>query len=219
MARPKSQLAQDLITIQKAVDSFLKPLGFRKKGRPHNRHTAGGLTHAVSFQMGQYPIGDHYVIPGTRERYYGKFWVNLGVLLPCVYQIERKQPPPDFVQAYDCTIRQRLGELAYGEDRSFDLASNIEVVAKDVIELLDRFGLDFLEQFQTYQDVLSHYTELGCLPFQNANRASLEAAIVAFQIGNRELSISLFLKAHAANHKGFQQHVTEIAKQLGLNVS
>jgi hypothetical protein len=168
--------------------------------------------------MGQYPVGDKYVIPGIRESYYGKFWVNLGVFLPCVYQIERQRPPSDFVQEYDCTIRQRLGTLAFGEDKCFDLTDDTSALAKAVVDLLDRFGLRFLEQFQTYHDVLSYYDEHGNLPFQNADRASLEAAIIAFHTGNPTLSTSLFAKAHAANHRGFQQHVVEMAKRVGLTV-
>jgi hypothetical protein len=216
--RQKSQLAQTLDTLQVATHSFLKPLGFRKKGRSHNRHSAGGLTHVVTFQMGQYPIGDNHVISRMRESYYGQFWVNLAVFLPCVYEVERQQPPPDFVQEYDCTIRQRLGTLAFGEDRCFDLTSDTMALTKELVVLLDRFGLIFLEQFQTYQDALSYYDRHGNLPFQNMGRASLEAAIIAFHMGNKTLSASLLAKAHATNQKGFQQHVAEIARRIGLTI-
>ena len=218
MTKPKSQFAQDIDTIQGAVHSFLKPLGFRKKGRAYNRHTNGGLTHVVTFQMGQYPIGNDYVIPGLRESYYGKFAVNLGVLLPCVYEVERQRAPAEFVQDYDCTIRQRLGSLAFGEDKWFDITNDTTGLTKVVIDLLDRFGLNFLEQFQTYQDVLSYYSENGNLPFQNAGRASLEAAIVASHTGNLTLSSELFAKAYATNHEGFQRHVAELAKRIGQTV-
>lgn len=52
----ESQLVENLNTMQAAVHSFLRPLGFRKKGRPHNRRTKGGeLTHVVNFQMGECP--------------------------------------------------------------------------------------------------------------------------------------------------------------------
>jgi len=218
MTKPKSQFAQSIDTIQGAVHSFLKPLGFRKKGRAHNRHTNGGLTHVVTFQMGQYPIGNDYVIPGFRENFYGKFAVNLGVLLPCVYEVERQQAPAEFVQDYDCTIRQRLGSLAFGEDKWFDITSDTTGLTKVVIDLLDRFGLTFLEQFQTYEHVLSYYSENGNLPFQNADRASLEAAVIASHMGNLPLSAELFAKAYATNHKGFQQHVAEIAQRAGQTV-
>jgi hypothetical protein len=66
--------------IQKALTAFLKPLGFKKKGRSYNRHVSDGLVQVVNLQMGQFPIGD-YVIPGLRESHYGRFTVNLGVAL------------------------------------------------------------------------------------------------------------------------------------------
>jgi hypothetical protein len=215
MAKPKSPYVQNLDAIQVAVNSFLKPLNFRKKGRTHNRRTKGELTHVISFQMGQYPLGDSYVIPGLRESFYGKFAVNLGVLLPFVYQVERQQQPSDFVQEYDCTIRQRLGTLAFGKDEWFEVADETAALTTTVVDLLDRFGLAFLEQFQTYGDVLSYYNLHGGLPFQTDGRASLEAALIAHHIGDESLSKALLAKAHATGHKGFQQHVAELAKRIG----
>src|SRR5688572_2664900 len=110
---PKSDLAKDLDKLQAQITAFLKPLRFRKKGRTHNRRTEGGLVQVVNFQMGAYPIGEN-VIPGLRESFYGKFAVNLGVLIPCIYETEWQKPVPDFTQEYDCTIRDRLGTLAFG---------------------------------------------------------------------------------------------------------
>src|SRR4051794_47026 len=94
----KSEFANNVDIVQTQVAAFLKPLGFRKKGRTHNRTTAAGLIHALDFQMGAYPIGAQYVISGIRENYYGRFTVNLGVLLPCVFEIEEQKPLPIFVQ-------------------------------------------------------------------------------------------------------------------------
>lgn len=215
MPKPKSQLAQHLDVIQAAVHSFLKPLGFRKKGRTHNRRTMGGLTQVVNFQMGAFPLGDRYIIPGLRESYYGRFAVNLGVLLPCVYQVEHQRAPDDFVQEYHCTIRQRLGVLAFGEDKWIEITDDPAALAATVVELLDRFGLQFFDQFQTYAEVLAYYRAHGDLPFQNAGRASLEAALIAHHLGDEPLSASLIARAHATDHPGFQQHVAELAKRIG----
>jgi hypothetical protein len=67
--------------------------------------------------MGQYPIGENYVIPGIRESFYGRFTVNLGVLLPCVYEVENQKSVPSFPQDYNCSIRERLEHLACGKDQ------------------------------------------------------------------------------------------------------
>ena len=132
MAEPQSEFVRNLNAIQAAVQKFLKPLGFRKKGRSYNRLTCGELVQVINFQMGQYPIGKSYVIPGFRENYYGKYTVNLGVLLPCVYQTERQQPPNDFVQEYNCTIRERLTCLAFGKDEWFDLRNQTVAQATEL---------------------------------------------------------------------------------------
>jgi hypothetical protein len=211
---PKSQFAQNLDAIQTTVQSFLKPLDFRKKARVHNRRTESGLVHVISFQMGQFPVGDNYVIPGFRENLYGKFAINLGILLPCVYQVERQKPLPDFIQDYDCTIRQRLGTLAFGKDQWFEITDDIVTLATNIVGLLDKYGLELLDQFKTYQDVLSYFQANGKLPFQNLHRASLEAALVAHHLGDETLSKILFAKARDADNKGFQNHVVEIEKRI-----
>jgi len=210
----KSQFVEDLDTIQAAVHSFLKPLGFRKKGRAYNRRTEGRLPHVVTFQMGEYPIGDNYVIPGIRESFYGKLAINLGVLLPCVYEVEQRHPPPDFVREYDCTIRQRLGALAFAEDKWFEITHDTAGLAATIVKLLDQFGLDFFEQFKSYKDVIAYYNQHGDLPFQNSSRASLEVALIAFHIGDKSFAKALFDKARTSTHKGFQEHVSRLEKRI-----
>ena len=214
----KSQFVERLDMIQAAVHSFLRPLGFRKKGRTHNRRTNGELIHVVNFQMGEYPIGENYVIPGMRENLYGKFTVNLGVLLPCVYQAEWQRPPADFIQEYDCSIRQRLETLALGKDEWFLITSETSGLATRLVDLLDRFGLDFFEKFQTYEDVLSYFNKHENLPFRNAARASLDAALIACHVGNKHLAQSLFQKAYSSEHEGFRKHVAKLAIQVGYAV-
>lgn len=54
MSQPKSDFAKGLDAVQGAVHSFLKPLGFRKKGHTHNRATDGGLLHVINSQMGSF---------------------------------------------------------------------------------------------------------------------------------------------------------------------
>ena len=216
---PKSSFVEGLDIVQAAVHSFLRPLGFRKKSRTHNRRTNGRLIHVVNFQIGQHPIGEHYVIPGFRENLYGKFAVNLGVFLPCVYEVEWQRPPGNVVQEYDCPIRQRLETLAFGKDEWFEIDSDTSGLATRLVELLDRFGLGFFEQFQTYEDVISFFNQHGNLPFRNAARASLDAALIASHVGDKTLAQSLFQKACASEHEGFRKHVTELARRSGHTIS
>ncbi len=216
---PKSDFAKHLDSVQAHLAAFLMPLGFRKKGRTHNRTTAGGLIQIVNFQMGEYPIGEGYVVPGLRENLYGKFTVNLGVLLPFVWETECQKPTAEFVQDHHCTIRSRLSTLAFGADSWFDLTADTAALATTLVQLFDRFGLPFLEQFSDYASVLAYFDEHGDLPFQNSNRAALEAAIIAHHLGELKRAKGLLERAHSADHKGFRQHVSKIACRLGHQVA
>lgn len=210
----KSDYVLKLDAIQAEASSLLRPLGFRKLGRSHNRITADDLVHVVTFQLGEYPIGD-YVIPGIRESCYGTFAVNLGVLLPCVYRLY-KFPMPKTVRDGHCSIRSRLHSTNGNEWFSFE---NDSVTPASIVELLKHEGLPFLFQFETYNDVMSYFNVHGILPEQNPGRASLEAALVARELGDIEASNRLFIQAHASDHKGFRSYVAEIAARFGHVVS
>jgi hypothetical protein len=200
---PKSLFAQNLDLVQRGVHSFLRSVGFRKKGRSHNRLTKGRLRHVITFQLSKYAMID------------GQMAVNLGVLIPCVFEAEWQRPPPDVVREYHCTIRSRLGALSPDEDNWFHLGGDTDALARTLIDLFSRSGLPFFDHFQSYEDVLAHYNTHGDLPFQGAARATLEAALIANHLGQKELSQSLFAKAYATDHPGFQKHVAELAQRVG----
>src|ERR1700722_3483316 len=104
----------NLNTIQTAIFQYLKPLGFRKKGRTFNRETEKGIVQVINLQSGQHPIGEHYIIPGIRESFYGRFTVNMGVLIEEVHNLNFPSKP--FYNEYHCQIRKRLPELSQGQD-------------------------------------------------------------------------------------------------------
>lgn len=214
----KSAIAKNLDEVQAKVAAFLKPLGFQKKGRTHNRTTAGGLRHVVNFQMGAYPVGEHYEIPGLREDLYGQFTVNLGVLLPCVFELDWKKSVPPFVKEYDCSIRERLGTLAFGTDTWFDLKADSAAIATEVVQLMDRFGLPFLEQFNSYEGVLEYYDLHRELSFQNEARAAFESGIVAHHLGDVKRSKCYFGRAQSFGRGEFASHVASVAKELGIEL-
>src|SRR5262245_37827841 len=168
----KSPFTDALDTVQKPTTALLKNLGFKRKGRTYNRSVGDGLVHVVNFQMGQFPIGD-YVIPGLRESFYGRFTVNLGVMLPAVRKLESGRDPPPFVQEYYCEIRVRLGTLKYREDTWWDLDHRIAETSSSIVELMDQNGLPFLDQYENYSSVLSQFEQTGTLPSRNEGRSAL----------------------------------------------
>lgn len=212
----KSRFVEGLDTIQTEAALLLQPLGFRKKGRTHNRLTNGGLTHVINFQKAKY--AGQPVIRLFRKTSYGEFAVNLGVFLPCVCRIEYQSVPSDFIEDYDCSLRQRLGALAFWPDKWFQITDDTSDLSKTVVDLLQRCGLNFLNQFQTYEDVLSYYRKYDNLPSKNAARASLEAALISHHTGDVASAQSLFDSAYSTRHEGFKRHVAELANRTGYKV-
>ena len=212
-----SPYVKALDDIQKSLTSFLKPLGFKKKGRTYNRHVSDGLVQVVNLQMGQFPIGD-YVIPGLRESHYGRFTVNLGVALPAVRAIESGREFPVFVQEYECDIRQRLTRLAFNEDAWFDLDHQVSKTASDITRYMDSLGLPFLEEFESYDAVLAVLDKSGSLPFSNEGRSSLVGAMVCVHLKQLERARGYFDRAaaYASANKGFAGHVADVRRGCGL---
>jgi hypothetical protein len=212
----KSAFATNLDLVQASVAAFLKPLGFRKKGRTHNRTTDGGLVHVINFQIGAYPVREHCEITGLREHAYGQFTVNLGVLLPCVFEAEWQKSTPSLAREFDCSIRERLGTLAFGSDEWLSITPDVPAAATELLELLDKFGLPFVEQFPTYGTVLAYYDLNRALPGILEGRDAFVAGIVAHHLGDIPRASKYFLEARSDDNEHFRNHVESIAKQLGV---
>lgn len=209
----KSAHVIELDAIQQSASKLLKPLGFRKSGRSFNRLMERGIVHVVNFQMGPFPIGD-YVIPGIRESLYGRFAVNLGVFVPCIYHMDYRFPLPKTISDGYCSIRDRLKDENQNEWFQFGLQG----VAELVVHELETAGLAFFDLFNTHDEILRYYEVNGVFPFQNPGRAALEAAVINHELGNIDIARRLFGKAFATDHKGFKEHVAGVAKRFGLTV-
>jgi hypothetical protein len=85
-----------------------------------------------------------------------------------------------FVQEYFCTIRTRISKLAFREEEWCHLDSHPCDLAVELVKLLDRFGLPFLDQFSDYDSVLAYYDEQGRLPFRDCEYSELVATIVHY---------------------------------------
>lgn len=208
----KSNVAATLDEIQKPINDALKARGFKKSGRTLNRVMPSGLVHVVNFQMGQFPIGE-YVIPGIRESFYGKFAVNLGVVLPCVRRIEHNWEPKKIYQEYDCEIRERLGSLAdEGRDFWWTIEPNFDGVADDVFRKLHDLGLPFLEKFNSYEDVLREFECSGKFPLLNEGRSALVVAMIRHDQGDEAGAKLAFerAKTYPTRNPGFIKHVQAI---------
>ena len=215
----KSKFVEGLDLIQAEVNLVLKPIGFSKSGRTHNRLTSGGLTHVLDFQKEKF-VTERRMFPRVWKKSYGKFAINLGVYLPCVSAAEfPKKSSEETIMEYECTIRQRLGSLVCKFDRWFEITDSNAEQAKQIVGLVRSHALKFFDRFQSYQDVLANHKEHGRFSdLQTIGRADLEAALIANHLGDKNLALALFQKAYTAKHEGFRKHVRKLATQAGYSI-
>ena len=211
----KSKYAQTLDETQKALKPIFRESGFRKQGRSYNRQCADGIVHVINFQMGQYLISK-IKIPEIRKNLYGYFTVNLGVLLPCVDQLEFRRKVKSLYLPCDCHIRVRLGELIdQGADIWWDLNQKPEKLASTMLPLLQKVGLPFVDPFSSYQDIIAYYQYHQILPSNSAARSALVIALIYFEIDQQQAAKEYFDRAleyamDGSSHSGFQNHIQEV---------
>lgn len=211
----KSEHVQRLDEIQKALTPFLRGFGFRKKSRSYNRMGDEGLIQVINFQSGRYPIENHE-IPDTSESLYGRFTVNLGILIPSVYQLEFNSQLKNFYQEYDCQIRTRLGALIQnGVDVWWGLDQSPHQVSSSLQENFLAFGFPFLYQFSSHEAIIHYHAEHGQLPFNPPGRSALLAGMIYHSLGEKRKAAALFneaqkFAAEKQSHPGFEKYVQEI---------
>jgi len=153
----KSDNVKYLNEIQKEVHQYLKPLGFKKSGRTFNRQTEDGVWQVINFQSGQFPIGENYEIPGFRESFYGKFTVNMGIIINELYKIQIKGKEKSFYQDYDCQIRTRLPQLIWQNDYWWNINSETAKTSEQIIEGLNQKGISWLDMFETREKICKNW--------------------------------------------------------------
>jgi tetratricopeptide (TPR) repeat protein len=211
----KSKYVQTLDEIQAILGPFFRTNGFRKQGRSYNRLRADDIVQVINFQMGHYSIGG-YEIPGIRKNLYGYFTVNLGVLLPCVDQLEFQRKAKSFYLEYDCHIRARLSELIdQDSDIWWDLNQKPEKLARSMLPLLQKVGQPFVDQFNSYQDVIAYYQDHQILPSNSVARSALVTALIYCEIDQKQTAVIYFDRAleyaiEGSSHPDFQNHIQEV---------
>jgi hypothetical protein len=211
----KEELKTNLDNIQKEIFQFLKPLGFKKKGRTFNRQTEDGIYQVINIQSGRYEFGDKFVIPGLRENFYGKFTINLGVMVKEIYEIESHNKPKEIYQDYNCQIRERLPHLTIKQDHWWGISDDNKKTAKEVIDGLNSHGLDWLSNFENRDKICRNLGNIeGGSP-----RAKLDVALIELH-RNRAKAEKLFQdyydKIEIKN--GHKEYVKGLADRLGVTL-
>ena len=214
--RKKSDNVQYLNEIQKEVHKYLKPLGFKKRGRTFNRQTENGVWQVINFQSGQFPVGENYVIPGFRESFYGKFTVNMGVIIKELYEIRIKGKEKAFYQDYDCQIRTRLSHLITENDFWWNITNDSKYISDQIIEGLNDKGISWLNMFETREKICSNWGNVD----GSTNTAKLDVALIIFQT-NKKRGGQLIQEYFDGieSHKGHKEYVKELADELEIRLT
>jgi len=197
----KSEFSKKLDLIQVEAQKYLSQFGYRKKGRTFNRNLETGLIHVLNFQMGRYPVGNHKEIPPFRLNLYGKFTINLGVYIPEIYRLLWfwNEDEPKFVDHGDCEIEKRIGELVPpNKDLWWDLNKNIKRLSKKVLTVIENYGLPYLNQFASNDDIIKEWEEHG----ENIGlppRAGLSIAILLANSGKQEQARNQLIQEYECN--------------------
>ena len=203
--------------IQQLVHQVLKPKGFKKKGRTHNRTIDPGLIHVINFQMGQFPIGDNYVIPGIRESFYGKFTVNLGVYVDELYKLNGFKTKT-FVQEYDCAIRVRLEFLIKGQDNWWMLDDKYVQIAQEIIKGLNTQGQTWFDLFNTRVKIVESLQNQSNKSLLSL-RAKLDAAIIQLSL-DRQDGERIFQEYYDSvdDNNSHKSYVADLASRLQVKL-
>ena len=212
----KDELKTRLDSIQKEIFNYLKPLGFKKKGRTFNRQTEDGIYQVINIQSGRYEFGDKYVIPGFRENYYGKFTINLGVMVTDIYELESHNKPKDIYQDYDCQIRTRLTHLTIIQDFWWPISNYTEETIKEIIQGLKSNGIQWLDRFESREKIINNW---GNLADSNSPRAKLDVALIVLRT---DLDKGKYLMQEyydkIENRNGHKEYVKILANRLGVEL-
>jgi len=209
----KSKYVVALDTIQAKVHGFLKPRGFRKKGRTFNREAPEkGIFQVIHFQSGPFPIGENYEIPGFRENLYGKFTVNIGVLVKELYESEVWRKRTDFYQEMHCNARTRLPVLLQGKDVWWSLDGNLDAITDEVVLGLNSIGFEYFEMYDTREKFIENFGKFKDAP----PRAKLDVALVVMH--QDRIAGETLLKEYFADiaQKGHKEYVRGLAERLGV---
>ena len=209
----KSKFVVALDGIQAEVYRSLKPLGFRKKGRTLNREAdERGIFQVINFQTGPYELAPP--IPPIRLDLYGKFTVNLGVLIKELYDFEPGHKPTDFYQEPYCQARTRLPALLYGKDLWWELGDDNAVTARTVIDGLRSSGFEYFALYETRELFCKNYGRFGDAP----PRAPLDVAILKWHT-DRAAGEELFRAYYKSDHinPGHIAYLDTVADRLGIN--
>ena len=212
--------AAALDAVRDHLARYLKPQGFRSRGRTFNRSTEPGVVQVIGLQLGgSAPPGTQG--PGASQGFgagaRGTFTVNLGLYVDEVREALAQESRPRWIVPSHCALCTRIGQLA---DPPRDIWWKLEgtdpgELAGDVVRLLDAHGLALLEACATREGIIA---ELTAQRAENGLSGQLRVTLAVLQASAGHLRDARdLLRAEIAasgNSPIYQESLRELALRL-----
>jgi hypothetical protein len=214
----KSEYGHAMDAVVASAAPLMKHSAFRKRRHAFNRSRERGVVAVLSFQMGSSDPPGANEIPGLKDNLYGKFTVNLGMAFEEMWKVDlssASKPFPPFVNEYECHLRFRLGELMTDNREDVWWPLRGDRVGPEVAGLIERFGVPWLDRFDTRRAVLTAWERHE--PISREGRLALVIALIYRHEGQLENAEGTFLEYYRSPHN--PHHVAwlrGLASQIGI---
>ncbi len=213
-----SEYSETMATVVRGIHPLLKEAGFRKRRHTFNRSVEEGIVQVIRFQMAQKLPPGAEPIPPIRLDLYGLFTVNFGVAISEAWSLSRRggQQMPDFMNDYDCEIRERLGQInGRTVDTWWPLSADSGRLVDEVGGAIGEHGLAWLDHRATRDSILDLFEAGGlrALPLPTA----LPIVMILHRRGALERAADVLRSYYEpVTHRGHRERVFEIAEELGI---
>ena len=186
--------------IASRINQLLAPLGFERRETAWNRRR-NGLIDVVSMQ-----------VEGAIE----KLTVEAGVLHPTAYVTCWGEDVPDFVDAPDCTVRARVGDLIDKHSHWWPL--DRPELAEDVVDKIARYLLPYLDRHQSVDAIEKSLAASGPVKFLRPPD-TIYLAILMRERGDTAGACALLAQVHKKALGDWRTKVAKLLQRLGCQSS
>ena len=211
-----------MAALVKAIHPRLKEVGFRKRRHTFNRSVEPGVIQVINFQMGQKLPPGTRPIPPFRPNLHGRFTVNLGVAIEEAWLLNRRGQDvtfPDFLNEYDCDIRERLGQiLGERKDVWWKLPANPNKLATRIGDTLLHQGAAWLDSRATRERILQIWEKDGLAALPSTTALPL---VMILRHLDRSAQAEQALRSYydTITVAAHQQYVHDLAEELGVDLA